>query len=335
MVLSVAAPPGVGQTTKRVVVSDCPHDVPDVEAAVAARHRAAFMVYDCADEAETAAATGGADVVLNNFAPMTRKVLAGLAKGAAVIRYGVGYDNVDVVAASELGVRVANVPDYGTGTLADHAAALLLALLRRLPHYGAAMAADGWCAKRAFGPLRAFASTTVGLVGAGRIGMALAQKLRGLGFNLIAYDKYLDPAVLVEAGIEPVGFEPLLGRAHAVSLHLPLDATTRHLIGAEALSWMRPDAVIVNTARGGLIDAEALAQALRTGALAGAGLDVFEAEPMDPDSPLRQMDQVILTPHVAFVSQDSSANLQRLAAEELDRVLCGANPKDWVNRPPA
>ncbi|MDR1238345.1 MAG: C-terminal binding protein [Propionibacteriaceae bacterium] len=317
----------------RVVVTDSPFARTDLEAAVAKSHRASFAAYNCSAEEETLRATGQAQVVFNNFAPITAKVLAGLAADATVIRYGVGYDNVDIAAATELGVRVSNVPDYGTATVAEHAAALLFALLRRLPHYNATIKADGWCATRAFGELRAFASTTVGLVGTGRIGMALAERLRPFGFKIIAHDPFVSAAALQAVGITPVSFAQVLGESHAVSLHLPLNPATHHLIDATALGLMRSDAVIVNTARGGLVDVRALAAAIESGALAGAGLDVFESEPLDSYSPLRGLDQVILTPHVAFVSADASAKLQRMAAEEADRALSGTDLRNWVNPP--
>jgi D-3-phosphoglycerate dehydrogenase len=317
----------------RVVVTDSPFEQTDLEAEVAAARQASFAAYDCSSEDDTLRATKHAQVVLNNFAPITRNVLAGLAPDATVIRYGVGYDNVDIAAASELGVRVCNVPDYGTATVAEHAAALLFALLRRLPHYSLAVKTDGWCATRAFGALRAFASTTLGLVGTGRIGMALAERLAPFGFKIIAHDPFVAPAVLEAAGITAVGLEQLLGTAHAVSLHLPLNASTHHLINARTLGLMRSDAVLVNTSRGGLVDAEALAAAIESGALAAAGLDVFESEPLDGDSPLRRLSQVILTPHVAFVSADASLNLQRMAAEEADRALSGAKLRNWVHPP--
>jgi D-3-phosphoglycerate dehydrogenase len=317
----------------RVVVTDSPFAQTDLEAAVAKAHQASFAAYDCASEEETLRVTNQAQVVLNNFAPITAAVLAGLAEGATVIRYGVGYDNVAIAAATELGVRVSNVPDYGTATVAEHAAALLFALLRRLPHYSTAVKDDGWCATRAFGELRAFASTTIGLIGTGRIGMALAERLRPFGFKIIAHDPFVSAEVLRAAGITPVSWEEALSESHAISLHLPLSPATRHLIDATALGLMRADAVIVNTARGGLIDLPALVSAIEAGALAGAGLDVFESEPIDSDSPLRKLSQVILTPHVAFVSADASAKLQRMAAEEADRALSGAELRNWVNPP--
>jgi D-3-phosphoglycerate dehydrogenase len=253
---------------------------------------------------------------------MTERVLAELAPGAVVIRYGIGYDNVDVAAARELGVRVANVPDYGADTVADHAVALLLALLRRLDVYTGALR-TGWVAPAAAGRIRGFGETTVGLIGTGRIGRAVAARLAPFGFRVIAFDPFVDAETLVAAGITAVTLEDLLAQADAVSLHAPLTEANHHLIDAARLAEMKPGAVIVNTSRGSLIDEGALADALGAARLGGAGLDVFETEPLPAVSALRTLPNVLLTPHAAFYSDTSLANLQRLAAEEADRALAG------------
>ncbi|WP_081744795.1 C-terminal binding protein, partial [Arthrobacter sp. H14] len=279
-----------------------------------------FNDFQCRTEEECAEAVAGANVVLVNFAPITRRVLEALEPGTAVIRYGIGYDNVDIAAASELGIRVCNVPDYGADTVADHTVALLLALLRKVSLLDRAVRERGWLNPGDLGPLRGFADTTVGLIGTGRIGRAVSARLKPFGFTITAYDPYVDPAELAAIGIESVDFNTLLSSAHAVSLHAPLTDANHHLIGRESLSRMRPDAVIVNTSRGGLVDQHALASALRSGQLGGAALDVFEPEPLEADSELREINNVLLTPHAAFFSDASLANLQRLATEEAKRA---------------
>ncbi|MBO3662565.1 C-terminal binding protein [Microbacterium stercoris] len=275
------------------------------------------------DEPGARAAVAGADVVFVNFAPMTAAVLEALGSGAVVIRYGVGYDNVDLDAARRLGVRVCNVPDYGVDTVADHAVSCLLALLRRTGPYTAAIVADGWVTPGGLGPLRDFRDTTVGLIGTGRIGLSVAARLAPFGFRVIAFDPYADPIRLASHGITAVSLEELLAQAHAVSLHAPLTDATRRIIGGENLARMRSDAVLVNTARGGLVDQEAVAEALLAGRLGGAALDVFDPEPLPPASRLREAGNVILTPHAAFFSDRSLDNLQRLAAEEALRAVRG------------
>jgi len=309
--------------TPRVVVTDQAFGGVDAEAAVAERFGAAFVEHSCRTESDTVAAAAGAQVLLVNFAPVTADVLRALAPGAAVIRYGIGVDNIDLTAARELGVAVANVPDYGSETVAEHAAACLFALLRGLPRYDGAIRADGWCRPTSVTPMRGFASTRVGLVGTGRIGLALHDRLRPFGFQVIAHDPYADAAALAERGLPLVELPELLATSHAVSLHAPLTEATRHLVDAEAMRRMPAGAVLVNTSRGGLVDAEALAAAISSGHLGGAALDVFDPEPLAADSPLRKLPGVILTPHAAFYSEDSVRNLQRLAAEEAGRVLAG------------
>jgi D-3-phosphoglycerate dehydrogenase len=302
------------------------------ERAVAAAHGVPFSEHQVREEAETAQAVDGARVVFVNFAPITRRVLERLAPGAVVIRYGIGYDNVDVEAASELGVTVCNVPDYGADTVADHTVALLLAGLRRLLPYTTTIREAGWTAPADLGGIRGFAETTVGLVGTGRIGRAVAARLQPFGFRVIASDPFVEPSALREAGIEPVGFDELVERAHVVSLHAPLTPENHHLLGAEQFARMLPGALIVNTSRGPLVDQAALADALASGRLGGAALDVFEEEPLPAASPLRSQPNVILTPHAAFFSDTSLAALQRLAAEEADRALSGSPLRCPVNR---
>jgi D-3-phosphoglycerate dehydrogenase len=309
--------------SRRVVVTDQAFGNVDQEAATAKRFGATFAEYACGTEEETREAVCGADVVFVNFAPMTADVLRVLAPGAVVIRYGVGVDNVDLAAARQLGLAVANVPDYGSDTVADHAAACLLALLRKLPLYNHAIRSDGWCSPTRFAPVRGFASTTVGLIGTGRIGLALHSRIQGFGFTVVAHDPYADRDAMATRSLTLVDLPDLLATAHAISLHAPLTEQTRHVIDADALRQMRPGAVVVNTSRGGLVDSEALADALETGHLSGAALDVYETEPLPADSRLRTLHGVILTPHAAFYSDDSVANLQRLAAEEAARALRG------------
>ncbi|WP_298992733.1 C-terminal binding protein [uncultured Pseudokineococcus sp.] len=307
----------------RLVVTDQAFGSVDRERAVARAAGAEFAEHSCRTEAETVEAVTGADVALVNFAPVTAAVLRAMAPGATVVRYGIGYDNVDLDAARAAGVAVANVPDYGSETVADHAAACLLALLRKLTRYDAVVREHGWGRATDLSPLPGFASTTVGLVGTGRIGLALARRLAPFGFTVLASDPYADPAVLNAQGVEPVELPELLARSHAVSLHAPLTPQTHHLVDAAALAAMRPGAVLVNTARGGLVDTAALTVALVSGHLGGAALDVVEPEPLPDDHPLRDLPGVLLTPHAAFFSDDSVADLQRLAAEEAARALAG------------
>lgn len=309
--------------SRRVVVTDQAFGGVTAEAAVAAQFGATFSSHQCASEEQTIQAVTGSDVVLVNFAPITAAVLRTLAPGATVVRYGIGYDNVDVEAARELGIAVANVPDYGSDTVADHAAACLLMLLRKIPQYDRAIRVEGWCQPASFGSMPGFSSTTVALIGTGRIGRAFNRRLQVFGFTVLAHDPYADAAALEDEGMKLVGLDELLTQANAVSLHLPLTPANARSVNAEFLSLMRRGSFLINTSRGGLVDENALADAIERGHLAGACLDVFDPEPLAADSKLRALPDVFLTPHAAFFSDDSLEALQRLAAEEAGRALAG------------
>ncbi|SDT09597.1 C-terminal binding protein [Microlunatus soli] len=314
--------------TRRIVVTDHAFGNVDAERAVAAEIGASFAVHQCRTEAETITAVRGADAVLVNFAPMTAAALQALAPAAIVVRYGIGYDNVDVDAARAAGIAVANVPDYGSETVADHAVAALLSLLRRLPVYDGLIRDQGWCQPPDVGPLPALADTTVGLIGTGRIGLAVARRLQAFGTRVLAHDPYADPRI--DEVVTRVELDDLLTTSDAISLHCPLVPETAHLIDHRALGRLRPGAVLVNTSRGGLVDTAALTDALSDGRLAGAALDVFEPEPLPADSPLRTQAGVILTPHAAFYSTASVRALQQLAADEVRRALTGAELRSRV-----
>ncbi len=308
--------------SRRVVVLDEAFGAVADEQAVAAAHGATFARFQCRTADETRDAAAGADVAFVNFAPVDAAVLAVLAPGATVIRYGIGYDNVDVAAATAAGVQVANVPDYGADTVADHTVALLLAGLRRVVEYDRTIRRDGWVGPTGLGPVRGLAETTVGLVGTGRIGRAVAARLLPFGCTVVAADPFA-PDDAFGPGLTRVDLPTLLATADAVSLHCPLTDATRHLIDARALDRMRPGALLVNTSRGGLVDTDAVVAALDDGRLGGVALDVFETEPLPADSPLRSHPRAILTPHAAFYSTTSLRALQRLAAEEAGRALRG------------
>ena len=307
----------------RVVVTDCRFEHLRHEREAAERFEAAFEVFDCQGPFDVARALLDADVAFVNLVPIDAEALAGMRLNGLVIRYGIGTDNVDLEAARRLGRRVANIPDYGSDTVADHAASSMLALLRRLTVYDAAIRRDGWASPSTVGSLPSLAATTVGLLGVGRIGLLVASRLQAFGIRILATDPYADAAQLQAQDVALVPFETLLAEAHGLSLHMPATAATRHVIGREAIDRMRAGAVLVNTARGALVDEAALAEALASGRLGGAALDVFDPEPLAPDSPLRRMDRVILTPHAAFYSNESLDTLQRMAAEEAGRALAG------------
>ncbi|MCC7320569.1 MAG: C-terminal binding protein [Rubellimicrobium sp.] len=310
-------------SARRLVVTDQAFGNTRHEQAVAAAAGATFAEHHCTGEDETLAAVAGAHAVLNNFAPMTRRVMAAMAPGAVVVRYGVGVDNVDLAAARDLGVRVCNVPDYGIDEVADHAAAFSLALSRRLLRFDHGIRAGEWKITAMVDGLRSLRDTTVGLIGMGRIARAYAARMAVFGCRITGHDPYVSDADASAAGITPLPLEQVIAGANILSLHLPLTPQTRHMIGAAEIARLPRGAIVINCSRGGLIDETALAAALQAGQVSGAGLDVFESEPLPAASPLRGCADVLLSPHAAFYSGASVDRLQRLAAEEALRGLRG------------
>ncbi len=307
----------------RVVVTDWTFPNLDTERSVLADLGVDFEAYQALEENELIEAVAGADALLVQFAPITANVMAALEGCRVLVRYGVGVDNVDLEAAARHGVPVAYVPDYCMEEVADHTTALMLAMLRRLPAYDGSVRSHRWDAASVGGAMTPLSEATVGLIGLGRIGSEVRERLRPFGCRVVVHDPFLVAHQAEALGVELVALESLLADADAISLHAPLTPASQHLLGADSLALVKPTAVIVNTSRGPLIDTEALAAALRDGRLGGAALDVFEEEPLPADSPLRDCPNLLLTPHAAWYSSRSMGRLQQLAAEEVRRALLG------------
>jgi D-3-phosphoglycerate dehydrogenase len=281
-------------------------------------------------EDEVIAAGKDADVIVLATEPVTRRVVAVLPRLRAVVKSGVGVDTIDVAAATEHGVYVANVPDYGTDEVATHAMALLLALVRRIPDEIAAVRAGVWNPSPAYAVPRSD-GRTLGIVGFGRIGRSVARKAAGFGWRLLVADPRVDRAALAAHGAVRVPLDRLLAEADFVTLHVPLTAETHHLIDRRALALMRPTAYLVNTSRGGVVDGAALAAALGRGQIAGAALDVLEEEPPPTDHPLLGQPRCLVTAHVAWYSSEATTDLRRKTVEEAIRVLDGKPPRCLIN----
>ncbi len=290
---------------------------------------AEFRTAQCRTEDDVAEACRDADGILVTFAPVGRRALAGMPRCRIVVRTGVGYDTLDVAAATERGVMVANVPDYCIGEVADHALALMLCLWRRISELDGLVRTRGWGPQ--ITPVRRLEGQVLGIIGLGRIGRAVATRARGFGLRLIASDPYVSTDVFSALGVESVGLDGLLGSADIVTLHTPLTDETRGLIRKETLRLMKPTALLVNTSRGGAVITEDLEQALREGWIAGAGLDVFETEPFPNDHPLRRLPHVELTPHAAWYSEESEVELRRRAARTVVQALRGEVPPTLLN----
>jgi D-3-phosphoglycerate dehydrogenase / 2-oxoglutarate reductase len=315
-----------------VVITDLDHDNVDPERSVLDGHDVELRVLRCRTPEEVAAQAGDADVLINQYVPITAEALDALPRCRLVVRYGVGVDNVDVEAAAARGVWVANVPDYGREEVADHTLALALAVLRGVVFLDRSVREGSWELEAAR-PLRRLSALTYGVVGCGAIGTAVAARAAGLGMRVLGYDV---PQVGSVPPIERVPLEELLSSSDAVSLHAALTAETHHLLGAAALERMRPTGFLVNTARGGLVDAAALLAALDAGELAGAALDVLEGEPPDElGRRLARHPKVVMTPHAAWYSEEAFHTLKTEVAREALRVLEGGAPRSPVNAPAA
>ncbi|HEU0201607.1 MAG TPA: C-terminal binding protein, partial [Burkholderiaceae bacterium] len=313
----------------RVVVIDGGYDRYDTERRILAPLGADVVVDPCeGDAARVAVAIADADAVLVRESPVRRDAIERAPRLRAIVRYGIGVDNVDLEAARARKVAVANVPDYGSEEVSDQALALLLAVVRRVAARDRAVRAGAWNVSRAEKMYR-IAGRALGLVGYGRIARALERKLRGLGVTrVLVYDPFADAI----AGVERVDPDTLCREADYISLHAPLTPDTKHLLSAARFALMKPTAIVVNTARGGLIDEAALVEALKQDRIFGAGIDVYEAEPPRAGHPLFALDNAVLSDHTGWYSEESVEELQTKAAEEVARVLRGEPPRHWLNR---
>ncbi|MBB3917594.1 C-terminal binding protein [Rhizobium fabae] len=267
-----------------------------------------------------------ADAILNCYRPLSVDMINAMEKCKIIARYGIGVDTIPLAAAHARGIVVTNVPDYCIEEVADHALALMLALTRGILR-GVDQTRTGQWDITALRPLHRQRGRTVGLIGFGRIAKAFGERVKSLGYNVVAHDPYVSEEVFAKAGVQSMRLETVFECADVVSLHAPLTATSRHLVNSARLATMKSDAIIINTSRGGLIDFEALAGALKTGVLGAAGLDVLEIEPPTSQStPIADVPNLIVTPHLGFYSEQAMVELQTKAALQVKLVLQGAQP---------
>src|SRR5712692_3374853 len=270
-----------------------------------------------------------ADALLTTYAKITADMIRQMTRCRIISRFGIGVDNVDIPAATDAGIVVTKVPDYCIDEVSDHAVALLLALVRKIPFSNAHVHDGGWAMSEVV-PIHRLRGSVIGLVGFGRIPQLVAPKAQAFGVRVVAFDPYVPPEIFTRAGVERVDFSQLLNISDYVSIHSPLLPETRNLFNAGAFRQMKPTAYLINTARGPIVDASALAAALDAGQLAGAALDVMPEEP-PVGSPLVGRANVIITPHTSFYSEESLVDLQVKAAQEVVRVLSGQAPRNPVN----
>ncbi len=306
----------------KVIISDCDHSNLIEEEKVFAEHGIEYELLVCKTEQDLIDQCKGASVIALQYAPFSRKVFKALAPELKqLVRYGVGVDTIDLEAATEYGVSVCNVPDYGMNEVADQAVAYMMALVRKLPLMNEYTKTTDWSYTRAV-PLYRIPGRTVGIIGLGRIGSTFAKRMSGFGVKLIANDIIYNIGDVVE-GATMVDLDTLLKTADIISVHTPLDETTRDLIDSKAFAKMKDTALVINVSRGGIVNEDDLYEALKSKKIMGAALDVVVKEPMLPGSPLFTFENFYCSPHLAWYSEESALELKRKVAEECARGVMG------------
>jgi len=282
-------------------------------------------------EDELARAAVDADIILTCYTDITAKVINAATGLKGIVKYGVGTDAIDIDAATANGVMVANCPDYGSDTVADHAFALMISLARKIPALDRMMQDNAWVwpVPELMGV--DLGGKTVGLIGFGRIGRAMSRRCEGFGMKRLVNDPYVDPGDVAEYGVDFVPLSELLEQADFVSIHCVLTPETTGLIDAAALRVMKDTAFLIDVSRGAIIDEGALINAIDTKGIAGAGFDVFEHEPLTPDYPLLGRDNVILTPHLAWWTTEAFERVERDTLNAIQDILAGKTPKHLKN----
>lgn len=282
-------------------------------------------------EEEVIANCKDADGLLNQYAPISRNVIENLPNLKVVGRYGVGVNTVDMDAATEHGICVVNVPDYCMDEVSDQAFALIIACMRKVVLLNNQVKNHGWDYKIGK-PIHRLRGQKLGLLGFGRIPQALAEKAKPFGFDLLVYDPFVKKDIVKEFGGKLLTLNEILQEADVISVHVPLMKSTEHMIGTKEFSMMKKTAIIVNTSRGAIIDEAAMIKALQNKQIGGAGLDVLETEPIDKNNLLLSMDNVIITPHISWYSEESEVELKQKAARGVAEVLQGKVPTYLVNK---
>jgi len=311
-----------------VVITDCDHGSIEEEKEEFGQVGAKLVLAQAQEENHLIQACREADGLLNQYALLTRRVLENLPKCKVISRYGVGVDSIDLKAATDLGIIVANVPDYCIDEVADQTVSMILALIRKAAFFDQKVKSGQWDFRLGI-PINRIRGKTLGLIGCGKIGMEVAKRISSFGMKVIAFDPYIEKT---QGGIELKDFDSVLKESDVISIHCPLNDSTRHLIGERGFEKMERKPLLINTSRGAIVDEKALINALKQGHISGAGLDVLEKEPPDSKNPLLKMENVILSPHIGFYSEESISELKRRTAKNVSEVLIGRWPSSVVNR---
>jgi len=315
----------------KVVITEAEYKSFEIEKEELNEVGAELIVGQCKTEDEIIQIAKDADGLIVQCASITRRVIESLKKCKVIARYGIGVDSIDVEAATEHGICVVNVPEYCLDEVSDHTIALALACVRKVVMLDNAVKKGIWDFKIAE-PIFRLKNRNLGLVGFGNIARIVSCKAQAFGMGVMAYDPYISSSVMTQNNVKKVNLEDLLKEADIISLHLPLTKNTKYMFTEKEFKLMKDTAFLVNTGRGPLIKEEDLYKALSERWIAGAGLDVAEKEPIDQNSDLLKLENVIITPHVAFYSEESLKDLQRSAAKGIAQVLKGEIPTSLVNK---
>ena len=315
-----------------IVVTD--YKFPDLALEQAAAEHAGCVLigHHCESEEELKAAVTDADAVITQFARLSAPVVAAMTRARAIVRYGIGVDNVDLDAARQHGIPVANIPDYCIDEVADHTLSFILAMTRQVVTHTADLRAGHWRLAVPVSGMKVLRDQTVGLVGFGRIGREVAARLLAFKCRVLVYDPMVPMAEIQRLGALSVPLTQLLAESDIVSLHCPSTPATRHIIGPAALAAMKPGALLVNVARGDLVDTNALLDALQSGHLGAAALDVFDPEPLPLAHALRTLPNVVIAPHIASVSVTAVQALRQGAIARAVAAVRGQLPDNVVNQ---
>ncbi|MEW5975938.1 MAG: C-terminal binding protein [Acidobacteriota bacterium] len=315
----------------KVVCTDAVRFVPSVDREILSEAGAEFVAVQCRNEDDVVAHLRDANGVLASLSPMTRRVMQNAPHLKVIARYGIGVDTVDVGAATDHGIYVTNVPDFCFDEVSDTTMSLILATMRKVVMMHQLIRRRVYDRKLAV-PIFKLRGQVLGLVGLGNIARAVVRKAIPFGFRVVAYDPFVKAESLDGLPVELLSLEDLLRQADVVSLHVPLTAETRKMIGEDQLRLMKPSAYLVNTSRGPVVNQPALIRALKEGWIAGAGLDVLEKEPPDPEDPILELDNVVLTPHYASYSEEAYQEVRAKAAQQVVQVMKGLVPTCLVNK---
>jgi len=315
----------------RVVVTDYTFPSLDIEEAIVRQAGHDFAAFQAKSVESLIPAVADADAVITQFAPLKAEVIAAMNNARVIVRYGIGVDNIELEAAARAGIPVCNVPEYCIDEVADHTLAFILAVTRQVVQSTFHMREGKWGLSDGIEPFRTLRDQTVGIVGFGRIGREVAARLTAFKARCLVFDPIVPAEKIRETGCEPVSFDDLLAASDIVTLHCPSMPQTRKILSARSIARMRPRSVVVNLARGDLVDMPALIAALESGHIAAAALDVFDPEPLPADSLLRKMPQVVCASHIASVSPKAVRTLRETAAMIATMALRGEKLPNVVN----